>query len=104
MSNEQQYQTIFDLAHKAGLDASNNTKPAVAWIPGVAWIVIDGTSEFSRWTKKKGLSRQGTYKGREISSSKLVPDHLDHKEAYVRAFAKVLNLYAIKASEHSRLD
>ena len=102
--NDQQYQTIYDLAHKNGVDASNNVKPAVASIHGAAWIVIDGTSEFSRWTKKKGLSRQGTYKGREISCSRLVPDHLDHKEAYVQAFAKILNDYGIKASAHTRLD
>lgn len=104
MINDQQNQTIFDLAHRVGIDASNNTKPHISWIPGFAWIVIDGNSEFSRWTKKRGLSRQGTYKGREISSSKLVPDHLDHKEAYVRAFSKILNDYGIKAGAHSRLD
>jgi hypothetical protein len=104
MINDQQQQMIYDLAHRAGLDASSRTNPAVDWIPGVAWIVIDGNSEFSRWTKKHGLSRQGTYKGREISSSKLVPDHLDHKEAYVGAFAKVLNDYGIKAGANSRLD
>ena len=104
MMNDQYHQTIYDLAHKRAIDASNLVKPHVASIFGAAWVTIDGTSEFARWTKNKNLSRQGTYKGREISCSRLVTDHLDHKEAYVQTFAKVLNEYGIKAASHTRID
>lgn len=104
MINDNQYQTIFDLAHRAGLNAASNVKPTVPTMHGSAWIIIEGNTDFSLWTKKKKLSRQGTERGREISSSKLVADHLSYKEAYVNAFSKVLKDYGIKASVKSRLD
>ena len=94
--SDTQFQTIYDLAHRAGLNAANNVAPSSK--QGTEWIVIDHTSEFSLWTKKKNLSRKGTEEGREINCSKIVGDNFNSKVAYVTAFTKTLQNYGFKAT------
>lgn len=102
--NEQQLQTIFDLAHKHGIDAANNVKSPSPVMGGSAWVVIeDMTSDFALYTKKKNLSRANFTDGREISCSKMVPNFITNKEAYVNAFAKTLRDYGIKATAKSKM-
>jgi hypothetical protein len=104
MTTEIQYQVIYDLAHRRGIEASDAVKTSTENVKGAAWIVLEFGTEFSTWTKSKGLSRKGIDINREINCSRMIPDNLTHKKAYVNSFMKVLNDYGIKAVAKSRVD
>ena len=70
---------------------------------GFAWVVIKGNTAFGRWAKKAGLASKNYPKGlmfwvRDFNQS------MARKEAYARAFAKVLNDGGVNAYANSRLD
>jgi hypothetical protein len=73
--------------------ASLNIKPA--------------TSKFVKYLKARNIGRKGYSGGWTLSSydcSKFSGQNVDAKEAGVRAFAKVLEIYGITCTTESRLD
>ena len=71
---------------------------------GFAWInVRPATTGFARWLKKNGLARKAYHGGIDINVREY-GQSLVRKEAYAKAFAKVLRDYGIKAYEGSRMD
>jgi len=127
-SKEKEFQTLFDKAYQAGMEAGqkHNPKPMVvsqhsnplndnsavkqSWyvsegVCGFAWIIVrPGNSSFANWLKKAGKARKDSYYGgvniwvREFGQS------YERKYVFANAFAKVLEEAGINASANSRLD
>lgn len=70
---------------------------------GFAWIKFKGNTPFARWMKKNRKVRAGYPKGLEVNVSAF-GQSMQRKEAYARAYAKVLNDAGIEAYADSRMD
>jgi len=70
---------------------------------GFAWIKFKGNTAWARWTKKQGLCGEAYPSGRSIWVS-AYSQSMELKEAYARAFAKVLEKHGIQAYAQSRMD
>jgi len=113
--------SLYETAHAAGMAAGYGSKPvpmvvsggvpgeaAKSWYVsegccGFAWIEFKGTTPFARWAKAAGKARKGYPSGYTIWVSEF-GQSVDRKEAYARAFAKVLTDHGIAAYPNSRLD
>lgn len=85
------------------IDYSKETYYCESGVCGFAWVVVPGNSPFGRWAKKAGVARPGYPKGihfwvREFGQS------MERKEAFARAFAKVLKEAGVQAYSDSRMD
>lgn len=124
---KQDWQAIFDEAHKAGMLAGQgfNPEPMIVegrsnplddkapvceqyFVPdgvcGFAWVVVrPGNCSFAVWARKNGLAKSHYYGGVSFWVSSF-GQSMQRKEAYAQAFADVLNKYGIKASAQSRMD
>lgn len=71
---------------------------------GFAWVIVrPGNCSFANWLKKNAGARPAYYGGTEY----WIRDYgqsVERKEAYARAFAKVVSEAGIKAYADSRLD
>ena len=123
MKINHEHHELFQRAYAAGMDALNAARPTpVAWVQtdlnnnpigqpcvdsegmcGFAWIKIAGNTGFARTMKSLGLFRKAWDRGFDFWVSE-GNQSIDRKEAFARAFAKVLNENGIKASVGSRLD
>lgn len=70
---------------------------------GFAWVWFAGNTAFGRWAKKQGMARESYPTGLQISCHEF-NQSIERKEAYARAFAKVLQEAGIKCHAGSRLD
>lgn len=71
---------------------------------GFAWVVVrPGNSAFARWLKENSLARPHYAGGVSIWVTTF-GQSMQRKEAYARAFAKVLQDNDIKANAESRMD
>ena len=70
---------------------------------GFAWVQIYGNCAFSRWGKKAGLLSKAYPSGVQYWVS-AYNQSMQKKEAYARAFAKVLSGYGVRAYANSRMD
>ena len=72
---------------------------------GFAWIIVKpGNSKFANWLKKEGYGRPDTYYGGVCVWVSEFNQSMQKKEAYARAFARVLGHAGIKAYSDSRMD
>jgi hypothetical protein len=119
---------IYSVAYTAGMDAGNNaipvpmivgtptttfgnkidyTKPVYHVSEGVCGfaevIVRPARGKFVSWLKKNHIGRKHYYGGWSIWVSEF-GQSLERKEAFARAFAKVLRDYGIEARMESRMD
>jgi hypothetical protein len=97
-AGRQRWETIFDLAHQAGLAAAAERIPTpvavegtvvMDGLTGIARVVVNnGRSAFSRWLRTTGRGKKAD------SGCAIVSDYRDwsveREEAYAEAFAKVL--------------
>jgi hypothetical protein len=115
------YGSLYETAKAAGMAAGYGAAPTpmivTGGVPGqkperhyvsegvcgFAWITIKGNTSFGRWAKKTGLARAAYPKGLSFWVSAF-GQSMDRKEAYARAFAKVLNEHGITAYAGSRMD
>jgi hypothetical protein len=110
------FKSIYNEAHKAGLEAMKACTPEPMLIPGYAPIMggvcgfagvkfPDARKPFAKWMVKQGHASKGygagvsTFAGFEIGGQSLTL-----KEAYCYAMAKVFNNYGIDARVESRID
>ena len=70
---------------------------------GFAWITIKGNTAFAREMKKLGLFSKAYPSGYQYWVGE-GGQSIERKEAFARAFAKVLNDNGVKAYSHSRMD
>lgn len=71
---------------------------------GFGWVhIMDGRSRFVNWLKKKKLGRPHHDKGWVISCSDF-NQSMERKEAYCRAYARVLSEAGIECYADSRMD
>lgn len=116
-----QYQNLIKFAHEEGMAALNATCPTPMIVTGgapgetpkswyieegacgFAWVEFAGNTAFGRWAKKAGVARPHYPKGLSVWVSE-GGQSIDRKEAYARAFARVLNDAGIRAYAGSRLD
>ena len=70
---------------------------------GFAWVIVNGNSAFGRWVKKQRGWEKGYPWGMRLSIRDYNPRE-NHKIAYARAFAAVLERAGIKARAESRSD
>lgn len=123
-------QNLYNKAHKAGMNAANNAQVAPMVVAhtknifsneideskpkhfvedgvcGFAWVnVKPGNSKFANWLKKNDIARPSSYEGGVNVYIHQFGQSLQRKEAYARAFAKVLRDNGIsKAYSSSRMD
>lgn len=122
------YQTIFDEARKAGLEAGNNHKPTPMVVGqakslfsseidynkpteivhqgvcGFAEIIVkNGRTGFAKWLKKNQGCRKHYYGGIYYWVSDF-GQSMEKKEVFAKAFAKVLKSYDIDCYSTSRMD
>lgn len=76
---------------------------------GFAWVVVKpATGGFVRYLKEKGIGYKNYYGGWAVPANpRVAPDlqqSMEIKEAFARAFAKVLKDYGITAYAESRMD
>jgi len=127
MAAKPDYAAIHREAHSAGMAAgkaaiptpmtvyeadglSNRPKPGgKSWyvsegVCGFAWVTIpDGRSSFARWAAKQKLGHKGYPKGFDLWVHQF-GQSMTRKEAYARAYAKVLRDNGIDAYPRSRMD
>jgi hypothetical protein len=128
-SRPKDFETLFNKAHEAGMEAGNAVTPRPmlvgspstplgndidpnkeTWLVsegvcGFAWIKIgDGRSAFARWLKKTDRAGDAYPRGVSIWVSEF-GQSMQRKEAYARAFANVLQEAGIKnVYAQSRMD
>lgn len=86
------------------IDPNKPTYYVADGVCGFAWIKLKGNTPFGRWTKKKGLAKPAYPNGLSIWVS-AYGQSMARKEAYARAFAKVLNENGVSdAYADSRMD
>lgn len=85
------------------IDRSKPTYYVADGVCGFAWVHIQGNTPFARWATKNGVARPGYPKGKDISCHEF-GQSMQRKEAYARAYARVLNEAGIRAYAESRLD
>jgi hypothetical protein len=113
--------SLYETAHAAGMAAGYGVKPTpmivTGGVPGqeperwyvsegvcgFAWIAMKGNTSFGRWAKKAGKARSAYPKGLSVWVSEF-GQSMDRKEAYARAFAKVLRDHGVDAYAGSRMD
>lgn len=72
---------------------------------GFAWVVVKpGNCEFARWAKANKRARAEYGGGMCVEWVSDFNQSMDRKEAYARAFSKVLSEAGINASPRSRMD
>jgi hypothetical protein len=123
-----QAQALFDKAHAAGMAAGeahqptpmhviqranpfDDSSPVIKRYPpvmggvcGFAWVNISpGNSSFANWLRKNDLGHKSYYGGWDFWISGF-GQSMECKEAYARAFAKVLKEAGIQAYAQSRID
>ena len=124
------FSEIYNRAHAAGMQALNTAQPSPMVVTeadvfgrplanavrhyvsegacGFAWVrVRPGNCQFANWLKKTGLARKAYEGGVDIWVSE-GGQSVERKEAYARAFAKVIreeNIPGVKSVySDSRLD
>jgi len=111
--NKNDWQRLYDAAHRAGLQAAKEWIPTPMFVSGgiveaegecgVAWVhLTNGRSSFARWLKKHGISTPGYPSGVWVfsrSSSQSVERSLK----YCEAFATVIRAHGIECDVKSRL-
>lgn len=113
------FRAIWDEANKAGVAAAQACKPipmtvyedrpgGQSWhvpdgVCGFAWIAFKGNTPWARWAKKNAGATKNYPSGLHIWVSDF-GQSMARKEAYARAFAKVLNENGIEAYADSRMD
>lgn len=120
---------LYAAAREAGLEAVRNLKvvPMVVGTPkslwsnefdtsqptyyvedgvcGFAWVnVKPGNSKLANWLKANGLARSDSYYGGVTVWIGEFNQSMQKKEAYARAFAKVLSDNGVRAYSDSRMD
>jgi len=123
------FQTIYDEAHKAGMDALDAMKPVpmivgdavglfgnqidpskptyyvADGVCGFAWVnVRDGRKPFTKWLVKKGYGRKDDYYKGVTVWVRAGNQSMQKKEAYARAMAGVFSKYGIDCYADSRMD
>lgn len=126
------WQKVYDKAHNSGMEAARNCVPTPMvvsshsnplddsspvvesyYVPqgpcGFAQINFKGNTGFARWAKKENLCDKSYSGGYYIWVGGQLEEFsgtqsMEIKEAYARAFAKVLNENGVKAYSSSRLD
>ena len=119
-----QFQSIFNIAHEAGMIAASAMVPQPMIVQnmagisnqpigpkyfvsegvcGFAWIKVPGNSGFGRWAKKSGIARASYPSGLQIWVSAF-GQSMERKEAYAYAFAASLVAAGINAYAESRMD
>lgn len=114
--NANNYKAIYELAHRAGMDEVRNlevkpmyvTDGRTTWkvddgLCGFAEIRFKGNTGFGKWAKTNNIARRHYSGGLYIWVGDFNQSHA-RKEAYARAFAKVLNENGVEAYYSSRLD
>ncbi len=85
------------------IDYSKPTHFVSQGVCGFAWVHIKGNTAFGRWAKKTQKARSSYYGGLDIWCSEF-GQSMEQKEAWARAFAKVLGSHGIEAYSTSRMD
>lgn len=113
------YNSIWNEAYQAGIDAGNNAIPTPMTVVGgpgeryfvsegccgFAWIVVNpGTNPFARWARQNKQARAEYGGGTCVYWVGEFNQSMTRKEAFAEAFANVLNKYGIPASSRSRMD
>lgn len=114
--NTNNYKQIYEMAHRNGMDAVRNlevkpmyvTDGRTTWkvddgLCGFAEIRFKGNTGFGKWAKAQGVAKKNYSGGLYIWVHDFNQSHA-RKEAYARAFAKVLNENGVEAYYSSRLD
>lgn len=86
-----------------GFDETQPVYYVAAGVCGFAWVTVPGNSSFGRWLKStgKGSSMYGGGTGFYVHS---FGQSMELKEAYARAFVKVLQEAGVSAWYSSRMD
>ena len=125
MKINHEHHELFQRAYAAGMDALNAAVPvpmriveadiwgkpkagAQVWVEpegmcGFAWVRIKGNTAFGREMKKHGLFSRAYPTGLQFWVGE-GGQSVERKEAFARAFAKVLRDNGIDAYAESRLD
>lgn len=110
-------ETIWREADAAGRDAAEAVRPTPMIVEGMgrtyyvedgvcgfAWVNWKATTAWGRWTKATGRTRKDSYYGGQTLWVSAYQQSMARKEAYARAFAKVLSDHGIDAHAGSRMD
>lgn len=127
-TKEIEFLRLVTKAHEAGLEAGNASTPVPMVVEqhadptddnspvegkwfveggacGFAWVLIrPATSSFARWAKKNVPGAHNDYYGGLGISCHEFGQSMQRKEAYCRAYAKVLDEAGIDCSVRSRMD
>ena len=125
MKINHEHHELFQRAYAAGMDALNAAVPvpmriveadiwgkpkagSQVWVEpegmcGFAWVRIKGNTGFARTMKSMGFFRKAWDRGFEFWVSE-GGQSVERKEAFARAFAKVLRDGGVDAYADSRLD
>lgn len=125
MTINHEHHELFQRAYAAGMDALNAATPTAIIVTqsdifgrpvegakqyridegccGFAWVRIKGNTGFARSMKSLGLFRKAWDRGYEFWVSE-GGQSVERKEAFARAFAKVLRDGGVDAYADSRLD
>lgn len=122
-------EALYTTAHNAGMEAGMNHSPVPMMVGtakslfdnsideskpvyrvnsgvcGFAWVSIrPARGKLVNWLKKNGIGRKNNYEGGYQISVFEFGQSMEQKEAYARAFAKVLRENGIDAYAGSRMD
>jgi hypothetical protein len=122
-------EALYTTAHNAGMEAGMNHNPVPMMVGtakslfdnsiddskpvyrvnsgvcGFAWVSIrPARGKLVNWLKKNGIGRKNNYEGGYQISVFEFGQSMEQKEAYARAFAKVLRENGIDAYAGSRMD
>jgi hypothetical protein len=116
MNNETDFLSLFNSADLSGKVAAGEcvpapmvvqgyeSEPVMDGVCGFAWVVIKpATTAFARWLKRTGRAR-ANYGGGLAVWVMGYNQSMTRKEAYARAFARVLSDAGIRAYAQSRMD
>ena len=117
MTTPSQFEDIWREADVTGRDAAEAVRPVPMIVEGMgrtyyveegvcgfAWVNWKGNTAWGRWTKATGRTRKDSYHGGQTLWVSAYQQSMARKEAYARAFAKVLNDCGIEAHVGSRMD
>lgn len=109
------WKKLFEIAHKAGVEASQQVIPTPMFISGHnlpvlegecggAFIIIsDARTGFARWLKKQDFGYSHP-KGGYVISAKVESQSRERAEAYAKAFAKVIRMNGVDCRTETYLD
>ncbi len=86
-----------------GLDGKRTSYYVSDGVCGFAEVVVSGTCAFGKWAKAHGLMRKHYPKGLSMWISDY-NQSLQRKEAYAKAYTRVLVKHGIEAHYESRMD